>query len=1034
MPATCSVCGQVNSEAARACAACGQPLASVCGEPSWPPIGAAGVFVGRQRELAALDARLDQAMAYRGSVALLAGEAGAGKSRTAQRFAAAAQARGAAVLWGACYEGEWAPPYGPWAEALGATAPLLELDRMRRQLGPGAAPLAQLVPGLRPALAEPPPALSPDEDRHRLYDAVSQFLLAAARERPIVLVLDDLHWADRDSLGLLRYAARCAARARLLVVGTYRDPDGALDRHHPLLDLLAALRREADVERIPIHGLSAAEVAAYLAEAAGQELPHALADAVYAETGGNPFYVRELLRHLVEERSIVLRDGRWVADAAGGELGVPEGVRQIVGRRLARLAEGTNTVLRCAAALTGGFEFGVMQALSGLSEDALLNCLDEALRAGVIRVAGTKPPTYDFVHAIVRHTLYDDLNPDRRARLHRCVAEALERVHAGHALAAAAELAAQYHASASLPGMEKGIPYALAAAEQARAGSAHGRAVTFLRMARDLVNEAPPATRADVLCRLALAEAEVLLLEEAQQTVEAAVATLSEAGAAPAAVAQFLANVARALKDGGAAQSVWEPLVERGLALVGDRRDHTWARLMLLRDRFETIATGLINASRWLGYDLDAVAIARASSDRDDYAQTLEPFDWRRPDETAAVLALGRTWQRPAAVFRALNVVARDLLFYHGAFREAEARGKELLAAATRYGSISGQVEALAQLATVRLTLGELLLARQTLQRAQELAARLGAVHRLHVILGAAVPTCLAYYLEGDWASLAETAARLAGGPAAGRRALHGLVLGSLAALNYSLAGDAPGARRVLAALTPVLARMSPTVHQHNVAVHAAASAVWELGDREFAAGYRRMALSLIAAGIGDSVMGASTLTVARMAALLGDSSEAGTYFARGRPLLEQNEQRPLRAMVDYDEALALLRAGADDSTRIAALLDAALTGFRALGMEAWARRAFGRREALGARGHGGSAGPAPVRPAIPGGLTAREVEVLRLVASGQSNKAIAQALVVSVPTVERHVANIYAKIGARGRVEATTFALRHGLAPAPAP
>jgi hypothetical protein len=733
MAAICSSCGQLNLDEARFCSACGHAIAVAHRASVASP--SPTVFVGRQRELQALRAHLDGAFAGVGSLAMLVGEAGIGKTSTARAFAAFVRERGLVVLWGSCFEGEWSPPYGPWVEALGEYARTCPPENLQRELGLGAPPLVQLIPQVRAILPDTPlpTPLPPDEERFRLYDAVGQFLLTIAQEQPSVLVLDDLHWADSDSLRLLRSVARFVSRSRLVLVGTYRDPDVELHRQPFLSEVLAVLRRETDYERITIRGFAEEEVAAYLDQAGQQQLPRALVRTIYAETNGNPFYTREVFRHLIEEEKIVPRAGRWSTDLSVSDLGIPEGVRQVLGRRVSRLSQGTQRLLRFASAFTGGFTFQVLQALTELSEETLLNGLDEALQAGLIRTPGEAATsisttatrlsrlhsvsavvqgsnTYDFAHAIVRHTLYDELNPDRRARLHRRIALALEGVYAGCATDYAAELAAQYHASTILPGAERGIPYCLAAAEQARAGYAHERAVVFLRMARDLLPGGTSEASADLLCQLAIAEAEALMLTEARHSAEEALAALAATGTEPKTIATFLVTVARALKDGGAPHALWEPLVQRGLALVGGDRDLLWARLTLLQDWTEPIATGTINAGRWRGCDPQAVAIARASGDEDDYARTLEPYDWRTRQETDAVLALARTWQCPSAILRALDAVARDLAFRHGAFGEAAERFEELLTASKRYGSIPGQAEALLQFSSCQLVLGDVTL------------------------------------------------------------------------------------------------------------------------------------------------------------------------------------------------------------------------------------------------------------------------------------------------------------------------------------
>jgi len=458
--------------------------------------------------------------------------------------------------------------------------------------------------------------------------------------------------------------------------------------------------------------------------------------------------------------------------------------------------------------------------------------------------------------------------------------------------------------------------------------------------------------------------------------------------------------------------------------LVGLERDLLWARLTLLQDWTEPIATGTINAGRWRGYEPQAVAIARASGDEDDYARTLEPYDWRTRQETDAVLALARTWQRPVAILRALDVVARDLAFRHGAFREATKRFEELLTTSNRYGSIPGQAEALLQLSTCQLVLGDVALALQTEQHAREMVARLGPMHRLRLVMETGMATGDAYYLDGDWSALATVATQFVENPEAARSPL-GLFVAANAALDYCRAGNLAEARRILSALLAVLPAMPPTMYVHNGTVNIAATSVWELGAVECAATCRQLALDLIAAGIGGHFMGSHELTAARMAALLGDMAEASTYFMLARTVLETSGQQLLRAIVDYDEALALLRVGSTDPVRVSRLLDAALAQFRTLGMDAWMKRTKVQQEQFALRRRPASS----AGQVYPDGLTSREVEVLRLLAEGKTNKEIAAALVVSVPTVQRHIANIYGKIGARGRADATAYAIRHGLA-----
>jgi predicted ATPase len=289
---------------------------------------------------------------------------------------------GAYVLAGRCDE-DLGVPYQPFVEALRhyvTHAATPRLGRHGRELPRLVPELAQVVPGL------PEPLRSdPETERYRLFDAVAAWVADVSTEMPMLLVFDDLQWAAKPTLLLLRHVLRSPEDVRLLVVATYRDTD--IGRGHPLTKFLADARRVSGVERIPLVGLDARGVAAFVEQAVGHQLDEtgeALARAVWRETEGNAFFVAEVLRHLSESGAFEQRDGRWSTTAALDELGIPEGVRDVVGRRLSRLSEDANRVLATASVVGLEFEPAVVEAVGGVGEDVVLSSLEEAVASRLV--------------------------------------------------------------------------------------------------------------------------------------------------------------------------------------------------------------------------------------------------------------------------------------------------------------------------------------------------------------------------------------------------------------------------------------------------------------------------------------------------------------------------------------------------------------------------------------------------------------------------------------------------------------------------
>jgi class 3 adenylate cyclase/tetratricopeptide (TPR) repeat protein len=447
-------------------------------------------FVGRDEEMAALQRRFDEARAGKGGLAVLVGEPGIGKTRTAEELCEHAQGLGAMMLWGRCYEGDWAPPFSPFTEAIRQFAETADEPAIRSALGKDAGVLARLVPALRDRLPDisEPPQLPAEGERYRLLETVSSFFGSVATARPLVLVLDDLHWADSGTIAMLRHVARQATGQRVLLIGAYRDVE--VDAQHPLAGALADLRRETAFERVVLKGLENADVGRLLNVIAEQDVPDDLARAIGQETGGNPFFIREVLLHLLEEGKVVSEDGRWRATLSIAEMGIPEGVREVIRRRLSRLSEAANRLLAAAAAFDGGFAFEVAASVSGLGEAAALDAIDEGLAAQVLRPAGAAD-TYDFTHALFRHTLYDELSPSRRVRLHRQIGEAIEEWCTENLEPHLGELAYHFYQAAPAGDAAKAIDYCRRAGHEARARFAYEDAVAHFQRALEMFELLP---------------------------------------------------------------------------------------------------------------------------------------------------------------------------------------------------------------------------------------------------------------------------------------------------------------------------------------------------------------------------------------------------------------------------------------------------------------------------------------------------------------------------------------------------------------
>src|SRR5262245_12842492 len=884
-------------------------------------------FVGRDDEMARLVACLRRAQAGDGGLVMVVGEPGIGKSRTAEELAELARREGARVISGRCYEGEWTPPYGPFVEVIAGYARAIAPEDLRADLGHGAPPLARLVPSLRerfPDIPEPVP-LQADEERLRLLDAVSQLLVAASERAPVVLVLEDLHWADRDTIAMLRHVARAVSQHRLLVLGLYRDVE--LDRQHPLADALGALRREAPYERIALRGLDTAGVEALLEAVAQHDVNPALVRAISEETDGNPFFIREVLIHLVEEGKLYREGGRWTSRVASvAELGIPEGVRQVITRRLSRLSETANKLLSAASAFEGVFRFDIAAGAAGLDETVALDAVDEALGTQLLRATG-EVDFYDFTHALIRHTLYAELNPSRQVRLHRRIAEATERLSPDRA----ADIAYHYHQSAAVPGAERGVAHALAAADRAEAAYAWDDLVTFLRMALELVL-AGDARDARIRARLGLALTRTLAFDEALGVAREAISRLAATAGAEAAT-DYEAAVAYEMVMAGFMAGAWE-LAAHGLRSVGGRRDLTWAKLQWVDLWLES--TGGVEVGMFLPTPAveELRRVVQTIPDRAG-AEILSYLSTLVPQFSSRAVALERAKQHDEDPF----APGAPMLFWIGDFRGSVQAGRADVEIQEQEGKVSLALAAWAYIARSHLALGELAAADAAYERGRLLAARVTRPSAFTLQLDAYDDERREASGEG-WAQGLEQFAAPAREPIPEDRWALAAIRAGVARV-YAWMGQPDSALALVEATLPALERAPASAGNYTRVACTAAEALWRLGGTDFIAIIERSLRDKVVESDFRYPMVDARLALAWMCALTGRHGEASDWFARARAVLEEQGARPLRAIADFDEALMFQRSGAPgDRGRALALLDRARKQFEDIGMSGWLRYA----------------------------------------------------------------------------------------------
>ncbi len=491
-------------------------------------------MVDRESELAALRRGLEEALRGKGRVVVLTGEAGVGKSRLAQEASAAAESHGFKALRSRALPGELSAPYFLWIDVANEYLRNAPAQLLYRVIGNSGAEIVKLVPELADRVGPTRSAVStdPDEARIRFFDGVTQLFQSIAKESPLLVVFDDLQWADTASLRLLQYCARKLDGHRILLIATFRETD--TDENAILLDVLSDLNRERLVDTLAVKKLSLKDVEQMIdAIVGGEHLPPDFGRLVFEKTGGNPFFVEEVLQSLVEEGQLTeTRPGG--KSPLPGDLRLPDTVRRVIRRRLSRIDAPTMNVLNVASVLGYDFSYELLQQVSEIEEGDLLKSLESAIERRIIEEGrhSAREVVHSFTDRQVHDLLYDEQSAIRRRKFHLKAAHALLTLAGSPTLAGAHELAFHFLEGNDL---EHALQYSLLAADRAEAVYAREDTIRHLRLALEILEARPnDPLRASLAERLSRAEHHSGEIESCLRHIEEAAALYEKLGDRPA--------------------------------------------------------------------------------------------------------------------------------------------------------------------------------------------------------------------------------------------------------------------------------------------------------------------------------------------------------------------------------------------------------------------------------------------------------------------------------------------------------------------
>jgi DNA-binding CsgD family transcriptional regulator/tetratricopeptide (TPR) repeat protein len=957
-------------------------------------------FVGRQFELAELLRVLRRAATGTGGVAILEGEPGIGKTRTAEEFAGMARGRGATVLWGRCFEGEECPPYGPWVTALHAGIRSVELPKILREVGREGAVIAEILPELRlrPEAAEAPVRLSPVDGEYRLHASLATFLRAAARSTLLLVVLDNLHLADAGSLKFLRHLAPELSGSRLMILGTFRGPpEGRADLVTLTVD---ELRKARDGCRLRLDGLCRNDVRELLARSLSTDrTSDAMADAIHARTEGNPLFVVELVRRMAREPA-----------PAGGASPLPDGIRQTIERRLRRLSHRSRDVLEAASVLGRSFDQDILirtavRCTAADVEDALR----EAEQAAVVSVEDPAVGRYRFVHALVQETLREAIPPNALVESHIRAARVIRLASGPDPGPRSVEILGHLLDGASaaepdelLRGIGEAAQHAITHYAPDHALALIDRTLrTWERLGRGIEPRMASLfhLRGTILTDLERPE-------EARECLERAFDLYLEAGDRRCAIEVALTPTMERsgtlwlASVGGSGRGIVD-LRERALELApegtaertwlamqrGSRRDLREAVAFAGRtgeDQLAAAASSVLAYHELLAYEFDACAEILEEATRS-AARLHDPHVsfgcaytryWLgiltgRPE--AGVEGLRQMtdlaeWCRSRRLRITAHRCQADLAGMRGDWRDARHHGEQALALMGDTGPVFNHDRVLRVLLYVALFTGNLKTA----------ARRLTAMHRLRGEPGPDDPrtTLLGARITGE-AALLPPAPEVF---------------------------DVPDADGPLLTFLPYPLLKQATV----VALHRDSSKAgfYFAAARRWSGTYFDQPT--------DGILG-------MLCDVMGRFDEAAALYERALELCRRAGYLPELAMTCSEYAGTLARrSGPGDHAHAVRLLDEGLALCGTLDMPVLGQRIRERRGLL--------AGPELPRQPRTEGLTPREAKVLGLVARGFTNAEIAERLFISPLTVARHVHNLLEKTGTANRAEAAAYAVRCGL------